>query len=116
MDSLSGKWLYEEDYSFGKAKGELYLKQIGKRLIGKIIFLENIDSSNSVMVQEFLEGEINGSRIILQATEYDIIHSEETVFYELDCWKGVLLNEFTIEGESLDKQGIYGSFVFQKVQ
>jgi len=116
MDSLSGKWLYEEDYSYGKAKGELFLKQIGKRLVGKIIFLENIDSSNSVMVQEFLEGEINGSRIILQATEYDIIHSEKTIFYELDCWKGVLLNEFTIEGESLDNQGIYGSFIFQKVQ
>ena len=116
MDSLSGKWLYEEDYSYGKAKGELFLKQIGKRLVGKIIFLENIDSSNSVMVQEFLEGEINGSRIILQATEYDIIHSEQSIFYELDCWKGVLLNEFTIEGESLDNQGVYGSFTFQKVQ
>jgi len=115
MDSLSGKWLYEEDYSYGKAKGELFLKQIGKRLIGKIIFLENIDSTNSVMVQEFLEGEINGSRIILQATEYDIIHSDQTIFYELDCWKGVLLNEFTIEGESLDNQGIYGSFTFLKV-
>ena len=116
MDSLSGKWLYEEDYGSGKAKGELYLKQIGKRLVGKIIFLENIESSKSVMVQEFLEGEINGNRIILKATEYDIIHSEQTVFYELDCWKGILLNEFTIEGESLDSQGIYGSFIFQKVQ
>jgi len=115
MDNLSGKWLYEEDYSYGKAKGELFLKQIGRRLIGKIIFLENIETSNSVMVQEFLEGEINGSRIILQATEYDIIHCEGTVAYELDCWKGVMLNEYTIEGESLDSQGIYGSFIFQKV-
>ncbi|WP_372640878.1 hypothetical protein [Ancylomarina sp.] len=116
MDSLSGKWLYEEDYSYGKAKGELFLRQIGKRLIGKIIFLENIDSSNSIMIQEFLEGEINGSQIILKATEYDIIHSDKTIFYELDCWKGILLNEFTIEGESLDNQGIYGSFIFHKVQ
>ncbi len=116
MDSLSGKWLYEEDYSYGKAKGELFLKQIGKRLIGKIIFLENIETSDPVMVQEFLEGEIIGSRIILQATEYDIVHSEETISYELDCWRGVLLNECTIEGESLDNQGVYGSFIFQKVK
>ncbi len=116
MDNLSGKWLYEEDYSYGKAKGELFLKQIGKLLVGKIIFIENIDSSNSIMVQEFLEGEINGSRIILQATEYDIIHSDHTISYELDCWKGVLLNEYTIEGESLDSQGTYGNFTFQKIK
>ena len=116
MDSLSGKWLYEEDYSYGRAKGELFMRQIGRRLIGKIIFLENIDSTDSVMVQEFLEGEINGSQIILKATEYDIIHSEQTIFYELDCWKGILLNEFTIEGESQDNQGILGSFVFEKVK
>jgi len=115
MDSLSGKWLYEEEYSFGKAKGELLLKQIGKRLVGKIIFLENIESSNCVMIQEFLEGEINGSRILLQAIEFDIIHADRPILYELDCWKGVLLNEYTIEGESLDNQGIYGSFIFQKV-
>ncbi len=115
MDSLSGKWLYEEDYSYGKAKGELLLKQIGTRLIGKIIFLENIETPNSIMVQEFLEGEIKGSRIILQATEYDIIHSDRNISYELDCWKGVLLDEYTIEGESLDNQGVYGSFIFQKV-
>ena len=115
MDSLSGKWLYEEDYSYGKAKGELFFKQIGGKLIGKIIFLENVDTSNSVMVQEFLEGKINGSRIVFQAIEYDIIHSKEKIDYELDCWKGVLLNEYTIEGESIDSQGMYGNFTFQKV-
>ena len=116
MDSLSGKWHYEEDYSYGKAKGELFLKQIGRRLIGKIIFIENIDSSSPVMVQEFLEGEINGSQILLQATEFDIIHSDQDIFYELDCWKGMLLDETTIEGESLDNQGVYGSFIFQKIE
>ncbi len=116
MDSLSGKWIYEEDYSFGTAKGELFLKQIGKQLRGKIIFIENVDTPESAMIQEFVEGQIKGNHIILQATEYDIIHSEQNVFYELDCWKGNLLNEFTIEGESIDNQGIYGSFIFTKVQ
>jgi len=115
MDSLSGKWLYEEDYSSGKAKGELLLRQIGKRLIGKIIFLENIESTNCVMIQEFVEGEINGSRILLQAVEFDVIHADHPVSYELDCWKGMLLNEHTIEGESLDNQGICGSFIFRKI-
>ena len=115
MGKLSGKWLYEEDYSYGKAKGELFLKQIGNKLMGKIIFIENINSSSSIMVQEFIEGEINKNQIRLQATEYDIIHSEKTVLYQLDCWKGILLNEHTIEGVSQDSQNIYGNFVFQKV-
>ena len=116
MDKLSGKWLYEEDYSYGKAKGELFLKHIGNNLRGKIIFLENINTSNPIMIQEFIEGEINDNQIILQATEYDIIHSEESIIYKLDCWKGVLLDEYTIEGESQDSQDICGNFSFQKVR
>lgn len=115
MDSLSGKWLYEEDYSSGKAKGELLLKQIGKRLIGKIIFVDNIEAPNFVMIQEFVEGEINGSHVFLQAIEFDVIHADQPVSYELDYWKGMLLNEYTIEGESLDNQGICGNFIFKKI-
>ena len=115
IESLTGKWLYEENYGYGSAKGELLLTQNGKILSGKIIFSENVEDEETFMIQEKLEGEITLNRIRLKATEYDIIHSDTEISYELDSWNGMLINETTIEGDSLDDQGVSGSFKFEKV-
>ncbi|MBI9056949.1 hypothetical protein L3049_10835 [Labilibaculum sp. DW002] len=115
IESLTGKWLYEEDYGYGNAKGELLLKQEGRKLSGKIIFSENVDDNETFMIQEILEGEIVLNRIRLKAIEYDIIHADYEIRYELDSWDGMLINETTIEGDSLDDQGVSGSFKFEKV-
>lgn len=115
IESLTGKWLYEEDYGYGSAKGELLLIQEGKKLSGKIIFSENVEDEETFMIQEKLEGEIILNRIRLKAIEYDIIHADSEVSYELDSWDGMLINETTIEGDSIDEQGVSGSFKFEKV-
>ncbi|PKQ62497.1 hypothetical protein BZG02_12285 [Labilibaculum filiforme] len=115
IESLTGKWIYEEDYGYGIAKGELLLTQIGKKLSGKIIFSENIEAEDTFMIQETLEGEVNLNRVQLKAIEYDIIHADFEINYELDSWDGMLINETTIEGDSLDDQGISGSFKFHRV-
>jgi hypothetical protein len=115
IESLTGKWIYEEDYGYGTAQGELILIQEGNKLSGKIIFSENADSDETFMIQEKIEGEINQNRIKIKATEYDIIHSDYDISYELDSWEGMMINETVIEGESLDDQGIAGSFRFTKV-
>ena len=115
IESLTGKWIYEEDYGYGTAQGELLLVQKGRKLSGKIIFSENVDSSETFMIQEVIEGEIIKNRIKIKATEYDIIHADYDIRYELDSWDGMLINETTIEGDSLDNQGIAGSFRFSKL-
>jgi len=116
IESLTGKWIYEEDYGYGTAQGELLLVQKGRKLSGKIIFSENVDSSETFMIQEVIEGEIIKNRIKIKATEYDIIHADYDIRYELDSWDGMLINETTIEGDSLDNQGIAGSFRFSKLE
>jgi len=115
IESLTGKWIYEEDYGYGIARGELLLVQKGRKLSGKIIFSENVDSENTFMIQELLEGEIVQNKVIIKATEYDVIHADFEIRYELDSWTGMLINETTIEGDSIDKQGITGSFRFTKL-
>jgi hypothetical protein len=115
IESLTGKWIYEEDYGYGTAKGELLLEQNGKKLSGKIIFCENADSEDTFMIQENIEGEIIKNRIKIKAIDFDVIHSEYEIRYELDSWEGMLINETTIEGESLDEQGIAGNFRFSKL-
>ena len=100
---LTGKWKYKEDYGYGVAEGELFLKQEGNDLSGRIIFTE-----------EFLVGRLEEHKVKLDAEEFDIIHSEHEIEYELDSWFGILVDADTIVGVSKDGQGIEGKFTFTR--
>ena len=43
---LTGKWKYTEDYLHGKAEGELYLRQDGDKLSGRLVFTDHIKTSS----------------------------------------------------------------------
>ena len=73
---LTGKWRYIENYGYGVAEGELYLKQKGQTLAGRIVFTDKVEGESSYMIQEFLKGELEGRKVRLEAVEFDIIHSE----------------------------------------
>ena len=113
--TLTGKWKYKEDYGYGEAEGELILEQEGDRLSGRIIFTDWIEDGDSYMIQEFLDGVIEEKKVKLDAQSYDIIHSERTLHYELDSWFGILVDDRTILGMSMDEQGIEGHFIFEKI-
>ena len=94
---LTGKWRYIENYGYGVAEGELYLKQKGQTLAGRIVFTDK------------------GRKVRLEAVEFDIIHSEFPITYQLDHWFGLLVDDNTIKGVSKDGQGVEGYFEFEKV-
>ena len=81
---LTGKWRYIENYGYGVAEGELYLKQKGQTLAGRIVFTDKVEGESSYMIQEFLKGELEGRKVRLEAVEFDIIHSEFPITYQLD--------------------------------
>lgn len=112
---LTGKWKYIENYGYGVAEGELYLKQEGDKLSGRIVFTDKMEGERSYMIQEFLTGSIEGRKVKIEAVEFDIIHAEFSVTYELDTWFGLLVDEVTIKGVSVDDQGVEGYFEFEKV-
>lgn len=114
--NLTGKWKYVENYVQGEAEGELYLKQEGNTLSGRLVFTDHIKGEKSYMIQEFLTGRIEEQKVYLDAQEYDIIYSEFSVVYELDRWLGILVEETLIKGSSLDDQGVAGHFQFVKVE
>ena len=60
---LTGKWRYIENYGYGVAEGELYLKQKGQTLAGRIVFTDKVEGESSYMIQEFLKGELEGRRV-----------------------------------------------------
>lgn len=114
--NLTGKWKYYESYTYGVAEGELYLKQDGKQLSGRIVFTDRLKDGDSYMIQEFLQGEVEFRKVRLVANEFDIIHSDYSISYELDSWFGLLVEDELIKGVSVDEQGIEGYFVFEKVK
>ena len=97
---LTGKWKYKEDYGYGVAEGELFLKQEGNDLSGRIIFTDKLEGEEGYMLQEFLVGRLEEHKVKLDAEEFDIIHSEHEIEYELDSWFGILVDADTIVGVS----------------
>lgn len=112
---LNGKWDYTENYGYGMAKGELHIVHDGDSIEGRIIFTDTVfGEQSSFMIQEFLKGRIENDRLILNAVEYDIIHSDEEISYELDSWDGNIISKNLITGKSVDDQGIEGNFEFKR--
>ena len=111
---LTGKWKYKEDYGYGVAEGELFLKQEGYDLSGRIIFTDKLEGEEGYMLQEFLVGRLEEHKVKLDAEVFDIIHSEHEIEYELDSWFGILVDADTIVGVSKDGQGIEGKFTFTR--
>ena len=64
---LTGKWKYKEDYGYGVAEGELFLKQEGNDLSGRIIFTDKLDGEDGYMLQEFLVGRLEEHKVKLDA-------------------------------------------------
>lgn len=112
---LTGTWKYIENYGYGVAEGELYLQQEGMKLSGRIVFTDKMEGEETYMIQEFLAGGIEERKVRLDAQEYDIIHADYTIDYELDRWFGVLVDDRTVKGVSADKQGVEGYFEFKKI-
>lgn len=113
---LTGKWKYREEYDYGTTEGELTLAQKGEELSGRIVFTDRIENEEEYMIQEFVRGWIHDRKVKLEAYEYDIVHAEHEVIYELDAWLGILLDEGTIKGISGDSQGVEGYFTFEKME
>ena len=114
--NLTGKWHYEENYTYGRTKGELILEQAGEQLRGKIIFTDKVNGESSYMIQETVAGYVDGDRVRLQAEEYDVIYADEEVAYELDNWFGTIVDENMISGLSKDAQGVVGHFSFVRMK
>ena len=114
--NLTGKWKYFENYLQGIAEGELYIIQEGYNLSGRIVFTDRLKGEVPYMIQEFLTGSIEERKVSLKATEFDIIHADFPVAYELDSWFGILVEHTVIKGVSLDEQGVSGNFEFVKVE
>lgn len=111
---LSGKWIFEEDFYFGKDFGELEWQQTGNSLSGQIEFTEEIQGDIPFRVRLNIVGEVNGIQVYFRATDYKILDENENIDYSLDSWEGILNRHGQIVGSSFDEDGICGVFTLTK--
>lgn len=64
---------------------------------GRIIFTDKLEGEEGYMLQEFLVGRLEEHKVN-GCEEFDIIHSEHEIEYELDSWFGILVDADTIVG------------------
>jgi hypothetical protein len=112
--NLTGRWRFEEDFGFGKDSGYAEIDQKGKQLKGVLRFSEQIDGEETFIVKQEVTGRIAGTKINLKSHSCEILFSDEDIIYELDTWKGEIVPNGKIVGNSLDSEGTGGSFVMER--
>jgi len=113
--NLSGKWIFKEDFSFGKDEGKAELEQVGHKLFGTLEFTETIEEEAPFKVRCKLEGTIDDNNVVLNVVEFKIIESSEPIDYYPEKREGMINSNGQIVGSSEDEQGVCGVFVMERV-
>lgn len=111
---LTGKWLYEETFDGGKARGLLRIHQQENTIRGVLEFEERLDNYPAFRVKEHVSGQVNGYELTLSGTDFELFGAPEDLDYCLDSWQGVFTIEKKIVGSSQDADGNCGIFVLQR--
>lgn len=106
---LSGTWRIVETYDGGITNGTLHLMQNGRELSGQLVLVDQPDGEEEFMVQMGISGVVTGSKVTFAATDYQILRGYSPG-YELDQWYGEILDDETIEGNTMDSGGVAGEF------
>ena len=111
---LSGHWLLEEEYEFGRTVADVHLVQFGSDLTGLVLIHDVMDDGTELIIQEFVTGEILGTRVSLEGNQVRVLKGKSSG-YELDEWLGEIENNDRISGYSEDAVGTPGKFTMERL-
>ncbi len=116
MNTISGRWSFNEDFGFGKDEGFAEFKQDGENITGVLVYTERIEGDTPFRVQQDILGTFNGQELKITGTAVEILDSEEEIEYHLDTWEGILNDKNQIVGHSYDDHECFGVFVMESIQ
>ena len=111
--NLSGKWKLQEDYEFGHTTGDIRMEQQGNHLSGIMTIHDMMDDGEEIILQENFSGMIRETTVFLYGESISAI-GNSAADYELDQWIGLIKNNDTIEGNSIDIDETAGKFVMKR--
>jgi hypothetical protein len=114
--NLSGKWMLTEKYEDGITTADVNIIQEGSELKGYMIISDKPDDEEEFIINESITGFIDNNKISLSGTGIRVIKGElEKNEYNLDQWRGEIVDINTIEGFSIDEDGTHGKFSMKRI-
>lgn len=111
---LSGNWSYNEDFEYGKSKGEVTLLQTGTCVEGCFTFTEMVEGDYKIEVKENVKGEISDNILILKSTEVVATQNGKNIDYLPNTFEIQMLSEQKLVGATYDSEMVCGVFVLNK--
>ena len=110
---VSGRWQMDEVYAGGRTSVLAELLQVGKDVRGALIITDRPERKIGFVIEECVKGYVDGNRIRLEGVTCKVV-SGTPGNYQLDTWKGCILDHATIEGMSADTQSVSGKFMMKR--
>ncbi|MBI9034695.1 MAG: hypothetical protein JEZ03_09525 [Bacteroidales bacterium] len=108
---VDGVWDYEEEFDYGKSSGKIFFTQTGNALKGKAVLTETDSDGQTIVIEEIIEGEVRGSKVIFYGISFQSNDLKSDQTYNLDNWEGLYTQEKKIVGHTYDQDQICGVFV-----
>jgi hypothetical protein len=113
--NITGVWLYNEDFEFGKSYGKAYLQQDGDRVNGIFTFTEDVENEYKIEVIEKVQGTVANGKVLLESVEVKAIQNNKEIHYLPNCFDVFLVSENKLVGSSYDSEDVCGVFVMERV-
>ncbi len=115
MNTISGRWSFNEDFGFGRDEGFAEFEQSGENITGVVVYTEKIDNEMPFRVEQFVKGTFKDKELIITGTKVNLLDVEKQFEYNLDTWEGELNINNQIVGHSYDNHECFGVFVMERL-
>ena len=111
---LTGTWQFFELFENGFDHGYAVLRQNGNEIDGTISYREFIADDVDFLISVDVEGEVQDEEtFVLFGKTMEIFAPD--IEYNFDDRRGTMLDDNTIEGDSMDEQGQGGHFFMRRM-
>lgn len=113
---LTGKWMLTENYEDGLIMADINIVQEHSELKGNMIITDEPENEEKFVIEESVVGFVHNEKISLSGTEVKLINGNLAINeYMLDQWWGVIIDENTIQGFSMDEDDTDGEFSIKRI-
>jgi hypothetical protein len=112
--NITGTWLYNEDFEYGKSEGEVELQQQGNEVTGTFSFTEKVENDYEIEVLEKVQGTIKDGKLLLESKQVRALQNNEVIDYLPNTFDIYLISEEKLVGSTYDSEDVCGVFVLKK--
>ncbi|GAA2514735.1 hypothetical protein Ahu01nite_081880 [Winogradskya humida] len=113
---LTGDWAVSADYPEGDwSRSSAQFSQRGNSVMG-VVHSSHVDNGSEIDVQQLVHGSIDSDGVVLlKAYEARIFRGPSRSYWNLDTWRGKVLDSNTVEGSVYDVESAPGYFLMARL-